>query len=77
MQALKAQIRSTTDPAAKAQLRAQLKSLREQRCEAMKAAAQRRVAWTEQGVTFAQRRAELAKAHQAKIEAREAQMEHK
>ncbi len=75
IQTLKAQAKGTTDLAAKQQLRAQIKGLREQVCELMKGNAQNRVAWTEQGIGYAQRRAERAREHLAKIEAREAKME--
>ncbi len=76
IQTLKTQARSATDSATKQQLRAQLKAVREQMCEQMNDLAMHRVQWAEQGVVFAQRRVELARAQLAQLETREARMEH-
>ncbi len=75
IQTLKAQAKSTNDPATKQQLHAQIKGLRRQMCELMDDLAAHRVTWSQQGVAFAQRRLELARAHLAERQAREAQME--
>ena len=75
IQTLKSQAKSAEDPAAKAQLRGQIHTLREQMCGLMEGLAQYRVVWAEQGITFANRRAGLARDRLAKLQAREDGME--
>ena len=72
---LRAQAKGLKDPQVRAQLRTQIKGLREQMCHMMEQPAERRVAWAEQDMMFAQQRVELAKAHLAKLCAREGKME--
>ena len=77
MQSLRQQMTGAKDEAARQQLHAQIAEHREAMCKLMEDGAAHRVAQAEQGVTFAQRRVELAKAFQAQLQAREAKMDAK
>ena len=77
IQSLRQQMTGAKDDAARQQLHAQIVERREAMCKLMDDAAAHRVAQAEQGVTFAQRRVELAKAFQSQLQAREAKMDAK
>ncbi len=77
IQALRQQMTGSKDNATRQQLQAQIVERREAMCKLMGDAAAHRVTQAEQGVTFAQRRLELAKASQAQLQAREAKMDAK